>query len=75
MDTSASKTYKYGNNHRGTASGVQVGVRHASNKVTEGTTWHRLPTYKFLSVSRFTNASLAMLVMTLLYKDLGMKAD
>ena len=75
MATRASKTCTYKKNHRGTASGAQRGVRQAGNMVTEGTVWPRLPTYKVVRRVRFTNASLAMLVMTLLYKDLGMKAD
>ena len=51
--------------------------RHTGNEVTEETTLHRLPTYNMVRFPTFTslNALSAILVMTLLSKYLGMKAD
>ena len=73
--TRASKICKYSKNQRETASGALGGVRNAGKKFTEGTTLHRIPTYKVVSRVRFTNALLAMLVMRLLYKRLQIKTD
>ena len=50
-------------------------VHSASQKAIEGSTLHRLHTYKELRAGRFTNALLAMLVMLFLYKYLWMTAD
>ena len=40
-----------------------------------GTTVHCLPTYKVVRADKFANALLAMMVMTLLFNCLRMKAD
>ena len=49
-------------------------VHSAGHKAIQGTTLHRLPTYKVTRAGRFTNAPLAMLVMALLDKYLHMRA-
>ena len=75
MDTRQSKTSNFGSNHRETASGELGGVRLTGKKVTKGTTMNRLPTYRNVRAGRFTNALLAMLVITLFCKYLRMKTD
>ena len=50
-------------------------IHNAGQTAIEGTILHHLPTYKAVRRVRFTNVSLAMLVMALLFKYLQMTAD
>ena len=50
-------------------------VHSVGHKGVEGTTLHRLPTYKVLRTVKFTNALLAMLVILLLANCLRMTTD
>ena len=50
-------------------------VRHARDKVVDGTIVIRLTTYKLVRADRFANALLATMVMKLSYKYLQIKAN